>query len=107
MFGSVFGCGLCGCAGFKLKEGEVETERNKRNECYYCSHRREVPGNCHIECVKPDTDMIGSEHGIRNGWFMYPLLFDPTWKEKACDNFELHKSVKHAVSDAVSDETNG
>ena len=65
---------------------------NIMGECYSCVHKREVPGDAHIKCVKPDANMTGNEHGIKMGWFIYPLLFDPTWKTKACDNFE-DKSV--------------
>ena len=82
-------------------------KRNIHNECYYCAHNRPVPGNCHIECVKPDAKMTGDKHGIRKGWFMYPLLFDPVWKTRMCGNFKFHKSVNHAISNAVSQETNG
>lgn len=59
-----------------------------RNKCYECVNRRNVPGNSHIQCVKPDREMTGDQHGIRKGWFMYPLLFDPTWMTKKCNNFE-------------------
>ena len=82
-------------------------ERDMRSECWTCANNRPVPGNYHIECVKPDIDMTGNAHGIREGWFMYPFLFDPVWKTRLCGNFEFHKSVKHAVSGAVSQETNG
>ncbi len=58
------------------------------NDCYDCKSKRNVPGNCHIECINPDKDMTGSEHGIKNGWFIYPALFDPTWMTKKCNNFE-------------------
>ncbi|MEE8288876.1 MAG: hypothetical protein V3R25_05640 [Nitrosomonadaceae bacterium] len=68
------------------------------SECYSCENRRNVPGNCHIKCVKPDARMTGDEHGIRNGWFMYPLLFDPVWKTKKCENFD---AISESVSDAV------
>lgn len=68
-----------------------------RNDCYNCKNSREVPGNAHIKCVKPDANMRGNQHGIKKGWFMYPLLFDPVWMEKECSNFE---SV--AVSEPVS-----
>lgn len=74
-------------------------EKSKMTECYMCIHKRDVPGNCHVMCVKPDANMTGNPHGIKNGWFMYPLLFDPTWKEKDCMNFE-DKST--AVSEPVS-----
>ena len=58
------------------------------NECYSCTHRRTIPGDCHINCVKPDAKMTGNEHGIKNGWFMYPFNFDPCWKTRDCRNFE-------------------
>jgi hypothetical protein len=32
--------------------------------------------------------MIGNEYGRKNGWFYYPTLFDPTWKEVDCANYE-------------------
>ena len=80
----------------------TEDKRGAVEECYSCVHRRDVPGNAHIECVKPDAEMIGSPHGIREGWFMYPLLFDPVWKRKRCSNHEPIDKVNPAVSNAVS-----
>ena len=62
-------------------------ERTKMNECYSCTHKRSVPGNTHIMCDKPDPEMRGDPHGIRNGWFIYPVLFDPSWKTKICNNY--------------------
>ena len=58
------------------------------NECYSCIHRRAVPGNTHIRCVNPDHEMKGDPYGIINGWFNYPQLFDPIWKNNYCNNFE-------------------
>jgi hypothetical protein len=69
---------------------------NKDKDCHKCKGKRDVPGNCHIKCVTPDAHMTGNEHGIKNGWFMYPLLFDPIWRTKECDNFES------VVSESVS-----
>lgn len=46
-----------------------------KNGCYNCKNMRSIPGNCHIMCTKPDPDMTGHPHGIKNGWFLYPLLF--------------------------------
>jgi len=74
-------------------------KRTKINECYRCAFRQNVPGESHIKCANPDTEMAGNPHGIKNGWFIYPLLFDPTWKEKDCANYEP-KDV--AVSESVS-----
>ena len=66
----------------------MSKERTMRNECYRCKHKRTVPGNSHIECVKPDPEMEGNKHGKEHGWFYYPVLFDPVWKIKDCNNFE-------------------
>lgn len=74
---------------------------NINSNCWDCKHKEEVPGNCHIKCNKPDPQMTGDPHGIKHGWFLYPLLFDPIWRAKECCNFES-KTVSHAVSDAVS-----
>lgn len=74
-----------------MPTGKKIKERTKRNECWNCKHKREVPGNAHIRCDKPDKDMEGNSHGIRSGWFFYPMCFDPTWKEKDCSNYEEAK----------------
>ncbi len=66
----------------------MANERTKHNECYTCVHRRNVPGDAHIGCAKPDMTMTGHPHGIKNGWFLYPLLFDPVWKAADCQNYE-------------------
>lgn len=46
--------------------------------------------------------MRGNQHGIKSGWFFYPLLFDPTWKEAMCNNYQNHESVETVVSESVS-----
>lgn len=57
-------------------------------ECYTCIHARSLPGNTHIACVKLDPLMTGDAHGVMNGWFFYPYLFDPTWKTRLCTTRE-------------------
>lgn len=64
-----------------------EPEITIHNECWYCVSKEEVPGNAHIKCSNPDKQMRGHLHGIRSGWFYYPMLFDPTWKTVKCNNF--------------------
>lgn len=59
----------------------------RKLNCHVCKHKVDVPGNCHIGCGNPDVSMTGDPHGIRNGWFLYPLLFDPIWATKECDNY--------------------
>jgi len=58
------------------------------NRCDLCVHKRDVPGNAHIKCVNPDPEMRGLDWGIKNGWFIYPVLFDPVWMLKKCANFK-------------------
>ena len=58
------------------------------NDCWMCIHKRDVPGDTHIRCANPDPQMTGHPHGIRNGWFIYPALFDPTWMTRKCSNYE-------------------
>ena len=58
------------------------------NHCRSCINKRNIRGDCHIRCVKPDIKMTGHSHGIENGWFVYPLNYDPRWMTKKCDNFK-------------------
>lgn len=78
--------GLC---PLNLNNMIEKKELTMKNECYSCKHKRLVPGDAHIECAFPDPKMTGNEHGIKHGWFMYPILFDPVWKTKKCNNFEF------------------
>lgn len=58
------------------------------NECYYCKHKREIKGHAHVSCARPDYSMVGDDHGIKSGWFNYPINYDPIWKNKKCNNFK-------------------
>lgn len=58
------------------------------NECYFCEHKRNVPGHAHVYCANADPEMTGADWGVRNGWFFYPLIYDPIWKNKSCNNFK-------------------
>jgi hypothetical protein len=60
----------------------------KKLDCYNCKHKRNVAGNAHIECVKPDKNMRGNARGVARGWFYYPSLLDPVWAITECSNFE-------------------
>lgn len=81
-----------------------------RDECYSCESKRSVPGNCHIMCANPDPEMQGDPHGKKNGWFIYPLLFDPVWKQKDCSNYKAKDQVNPVsgvISQAISQATRG
>ena len=77
------------------------------NECYQCIYRRDIPGDAHSRCAHPRIPklsdifsiyqemtsgiksqgvpkeqaihVIGDPHGIRKGWFYWPVNFDPVW----------------------------
>jgi hypothetical protein len=76
--------------------------RDMKSECYTCAHKREVPGDCHIRCANPDPAMVGVAHGIKRGWFIYPLLFDPVWKARLCQHYS-----KAVVSGLPLDDDDG
>lgn len=57
-------------------------------KCHQCKFKYNVPGNTHIGCSNPDKTVKGYPHGIENGWFIYPILFDPCWMITKCRNFE-------------------
>ena len=61
---------------------------NMQDECYSCTHKRDISGESHVQCIKPDSEMTGDTHGILKGWFSYPILFDPVWKTKMCANYK-------------------
>ena len=60
-----------------------------RQQCYSCAYRTSVPGSAHSRCTfnfsKANIPMPqGAAHGIRNGWWLFPLNYDPTWMEGDC-----------------------
>lgn len=75
--------------------------------CYKCKYRGSVPGDAHSCCKYPgnntgmfdlfdSVNLINNKklnitanlHGIRSGWFMWPVNFDPIWLE-SCNGFSL------------------
>lgn len=89
----------------------------KKTDCYKCEYRGNIPGDAHSCCnhpknkeilenplakimailggvgrvspIKHETGLkvVGNPHGIRNGWFNWPLNFDPSWLEE-CNGFK-------------------
>jgi hypothetical protein len=55
-------------------------------DCYKCVHRLMVPGDAHSRCNNFQAKVSGNPSGIKHGWFMWPLNFDPTWLV-SCDGF--------------------
>ncbi len=83
-------------------------------DCYKCKYRGMVAGSAHSCCEYPGNDtgilsffepknkenvvklgIKGHPQGIRSGWFMWPVNFDPTWLME-CNGFKekKYKEVK-------------
>ena len=74
--------------------------------CRECKHHRPIPGDNHIQCVHKSAgafigflsmletgcyapmNVVGNPHGIANGWFQWPVNFDPIWMTSQCNAFE-------------------
>ena len=84
----------------------VDKSMADKPDCYKCKHRGHVPGDAHSCCNYPgnstgifDLFAIGNmenekklniradAHGIKHGWFAWPVNFDPVWLV-GCDGFE-------------------
>lgn len=76
--------------GIKTEENPSKNITNLTTKCYQCEHARSLPGNYHILCSKPHVSVSGSQHALANGWFTYPVNFDPTWRTTECPNFQQH-----------------
>lgn len=78
----------------------------KKFNCYKCEYRGTIPGDAHSCCRYPGVTLSmvdflimgnwrlisklgisGDPYGIRNGWFMWPVNFDPVWL-RSCDGFK-------------------
>lgn len=64
--------------------------------CQHCKHKKKVPYNTHIGCANVDLltgryirDINGraNPHGVKHGWFYWPVLFDPIWGPDDCPGF--------------------
>lgn len=63
----------------------------EKPNCYKCKFRGTIPGSYHSCCRHLDSGKLnikGNPHGIENGWFIWPVNFDPIWLE-SCDGFIL------------------
>ena len=84
----------------------------KNPDCYKCKYRGDVPGDAHSCCNYPSNDtgllsfyteknidnrhklhIKADQHGVKMGWFAWPVNFDPVWLEN-CDGFVQKKGGK-------------
>ena len=85
--------------------------------CYKCKYRGNVPGDAHSCCQYPGNktgmfDYFENEnkknaqklnikaelHGIKNGWFFWPVNFDPVWLI-SCNGFTPKEALKDEETD--------
>lgn len=107
--------------GDKSSNQSGREPKSAKPNCYACKHRGGVPGGAHSSCHHPAVahlhngpgavlgllgkrgplagmevgpnplNVEGDPHGIRNGWFVWPLNFDPVWLRR-CDGYEPKES---------------
>lgn len=65
--------------------------------CYNCVHRMSIPGDAHSRCNNHSAKVTGNPHGIKSGWFMWPLNFDPVWLQ-SCDSFSDNPEDKKEIT---------
>ena len=63
-----------------------EFAADQKPDCYKCVHRLDVPGDAHSRCNNHNAKVTGDAHGVRSGWFHWPVNFDPTWLV-SCNGF--------------------
>jgi len=80
-----------------IEEGGGMMAHNSRKgpDCYACKFRTPVWHSAHSGCAHPETlsgnpekklGIMAVYHGIKNGWFDWPVNFDPVWLEN-CTGF--------------------
>lgn len=60
-------------------------------DCYDCKWCREVPRSQFVSCKNlksaKELKVTAEQYGVKNGWFIWPQVFDPVWLRK-CEGFE-------------------
>lgn len=59
----------------------------EKPKCGECIHRRSIPGDAHSACANLNAQVTADRYGVEQGWFFWPLNFDPSWL-KTCTGFE-------------------
>jgi hypothetical protein len=66
-------------------------------DCHNCKNSELAPfSGHHLSCNKPVVTIAANAHGVKNGWCMYPVNFDPIWLVGECKNYEPIKSEQAA-----------
>ena len=55
--------------------------------CQNCYFKRDLSGDAHVACANKTCNVHNvNQHGVKNGWFAFPLNFDPIWAD-SCNGF--------------------
>lgn len=65
---------------------------DNQTDCYKCGYKGDNPGSTNIRCKfnwkKSEFSYPkGNPHGIKKGWWIFPLNYDPTWMIEECPVF--------------------
>lgn len=75
-----------------------------KKSCYNCAYKRSVPGSAHISCSYKWMDSDNKQpkadqHGIDNGWYIFPFNYDPVWQQEECPSFSTQVDPKMVTKD--------
>lgn len=75
-------------------------------KCRECVYHNKIAGDAHISCIldwnkSKHPIPKGNPHGIRMGWYMFPVNFDPIWQVTVCEEFSEEKNPDMVSSDAT------
>ena len=64
-----------------------------KTSCYDCIHKGSIPGDAHIRCkfnwsASDKKPPKADPHGRVNGWYYFPINFDPAWQQEECSAFQ-------------------
>lgn len=73
--------------------------------CHGCAYRKEIPGNCHIQCEFDWTQeplflirLVDNCPERASQWFFFPFNYDPVWGLDECPGRAENKdSTKVAI----------
>ena len=98
-------------------EEDMSTPIQQPPNCYKCRFRGNVPRDTHSCCNHTvngssfmekvlfmklsarKLNIQANPHGVKKGWFFWPLNFDPAWLVN-CDGFEAIKEKEDELSQA-------
>ncbi|PIT96492.1 hypothetical protein COT94_00080 [Candidatus Falkowbacteria bacterium CG10_big_fil_rev_8_21_14_0_10_37_14] len=78
-----------------------------KKSCYGCAYKQNVPGDAHIACSfnfkKAEKPLPqGDPHGIKNGWYSFPVNYDPNWMMTECQAYAEESDPEMTIEPFMS-----